>query len=47
MLGWEMAVEAEHLTVRSATETVNRLLRVTHSHHRMRRNTRRLIGTVN
>ena len=47
MLGREMTVEAEHLTVRSATETVNRLLRVTHSHHRMRRNTRRLIGTVN
>ena len=47
MLGWEMTVEAEHLTVRSTTETVNRLLRVTHSHHRMRRNTRRLIGTVN
>ena len=47
MLGWEMTVEAEHLAVRSATETVNRLLRVTHSHHRMRRNTRRLIGTVN
>ena len=47
MLGREMAVEAEHLAVRSTTETVNRLLRVAHSHHRMRRNTRRLIGTVN
>ena len=47
MLSREMTVEAEHLTVRSTTETVNRLLRVTHSHHRMRRNTRRLIGTVN
>ena len=47
MLGREMTVEAEHLTVRSATETVNRLLRVAHSHHRMRRDTRSLIGTVN
>ena len=47
VLGREMTVEAEHLAVRSATETVNRLLRVAHSHHRMSRNTRRLIGTVN
>ena len=47
MLSREMTVEAEHLTVRSTTETVNRLLRVAHSHHRMRRNTRRLISTVN
>ena len=47
MLGREMTIEAEHLAVRSATETVNRLLRVAHSHHRMRRNTRRLIGAIN